>query len=231
MATFSCISSAIIVSSPHTTCTRLHYLQNYRSGSKSQSIGPAIDRNRTFELNLTEPSSTATMCYIDMTNYQQCADSQRHNHPRRVDRRQFASYLRSYHYTSQEPGFFPCEYVLTGRVHPDQCRTQVRLAEPRICPHCNGTWREYNHSVTYRSGSIVAVGPVNPLYPEDGHTFHLLFVNYCHMCRRDVGRYAQDPRDHRGPSGYDQQYPGYDARYHAPHGPPNGHPRGWDYDW
>lgn len=176
-------------------------------------------------------SKTEIMCYIDMTNYQQCADPHRRNHAHQVDHQQFAPYLRTYQYTSQEAGFFPCKYVLTGRIHPDHCRTQIRLSKPQICTSCDGTLREYKHLITYQCGSIVAVGYINPQYPEDGNAFHIPFVDYCQLCRRDAAPYPQVSGDYRGPPGYGQQYPAYDARHHAPQGPPNGYPGGWNYGW
>ncbi|KAE9983128.1 hypothetical protein EG327_005596 [Venturia inaequalis] len=113
------------------------------------------------------------MCFIDFTNYQQCADPRGHNGPCEVDRRRFAPFLRTFHYTSQVPGFIPCGYVLTGQLPPDQCSTQTRLSEAQACPRCNGTFREHNHLVTYQQGLVAAVGPLDPDHPENGHAFHL----------------------------------------------------------
>lgn len=209
----------------HTALFSYHYHQKRtlrKRTSKSIRIHQKLESNH-------EP--IGIMCYIDTTNYQQCTDPHRHNHAHQVDRPQFAPYLRTYQYTSQEPGFFPWEYILPGQIHPDQCRTQIRLSEPQICSYCNGTLREYNHLVTYQCGSVVAFGPVNHQYPEDGHTFHLPFLNCCQLCRRDATRCPQDPGDYREPPGYGQQYPAYDSRYHAPQGPPNGYPGGWNYGW
>ncbi|RDI76425.1 hypothetical protein Vi05172_g13588 [Venturia inaequalis] len=171
------------------------------------------------------------MCFIDITNYRQCAEPRGHNGPCEVDRRRFAPFLRTFHYPSQIPGFIPCGYVLTGQLPPDQCSTQTRLSEAQACPRCNGTFREHNHLVTYQQGLVAAVGPLDPDHPENGHAFHLPFVVYCELCWRDADRGLQARGDHRLPPGQGHYNPGYDARYYAPYRPPNEYPRGWNSGW
>lgn len=168
------------------------------------------------------------MCYIDKTNYAECANPDRHNSTRQVDPREFEASYPQYQYPPICPGYVPCQPVLQGQLSAQQCHdthhgpAELRLAQPTLCPHCNCIRLEQGHQVTYRAGRIVQVTYFQDPQTQQTHQVHPPFVPFCLLCRNTAG-------ENLGKIGGGP--PAQEARFgYAPSGPPGREAYG-SYDW
>ncbi|QDS72002.1 hypothetical protein FKW77_001799 [Venturia effusa] len=128
------------------------------------------------------------MCYIEKTNYVECASPRQHSGVRQIDPREFEASYPQYQYMAISPGYVPCEAVLQGQLSARGCHDlhnpiQIRLAQPSLCPHCNCIRSEHGHRVLYRAGHVVQVTYFQDPKAREIHQVHLPFIPLCLLCR------------------------------------------------